>query len=62
MEKKHYKFTAYNSRGNQIQLTLDGRDLVYECTKEQADWLQLGIIIGLETKYTYPKVRFEKID
>ena len=61
MEKKNFKFSAFNSRGNEIQLSLDGRDLVYECTKEQADWLQLGILIGLDVKYSDPIVKVKEV-
>ena len=59
MEKKNYKFTAYDSKGKEIKL--GSGNCIYECTNEQVGWLQLGILVGLMTKYKDPQVTFKEV-
>ena len=59
MEKKNYEFKAFDSKGKEIEL-LSGK-CIYECTSEEAGWLQLGILVGLMAKYKDPQVKFREI-
>lgn len=58
MEKKNYEFKAYDSKGNEIKLQ---NNVVYECTKDEALAIKLGIYIGLQSKYKDPQVTFREI-
>lgn len=58
MEKKNYEFKAYDSKGNEIELS--GK-CIYECTGDEAGWMQLGILVGLMTKYKDPQVTFREV-
>lgn len=59
MEKKNYEFKAFDSKGNEIKL--GSGNCIYECTKEEAFGVQLVIMIGLQTKYKDPQVRFREV-
>lgn len=58
MEKKNYEFKAFDSKGNEIKLL---NNVVYVCTKDEAFGIQLGITIGLQSKYKDPMVTFREI-
>ena len=58
MEKKKYEFKAFDSKGKEIKLP---GDCIYECKKDEAFGVQLGIMIGLLTKYKDPEVTFREI-
>lgn len=58
MEKKKYEFKAFNSKGKEIELP---GDCIFECTKDEAFGVQLGILIGLQSKYKDPEVTFREI-
>ena len=58
MEKKKYEFKAFNSKGKEIKLP---GDCIFECKKDEAFGVQLGIMIGLMTKYKDPEVTFREI-
>ena len=58
MEKKKYEFKAFDSRWKEIKLP---GDCIYECTKDEAFGVQLGIMIGLMTKYKDPEVTFREV-
>lgn len=59
MEKKNFEFKAFDSKGKEIKLC-SGK-CIYECTKEEAFGVQLGIVIGLMTKYKDPQVTFREV-
>lgn len=59
MEKKNYKFTAYDSKGNEIKLRCS--NVVYGVTREEASLITMGIGIGLSEKYKYPQVNYHQI-
>lgn len=59
MEKKNYEFKAYDSKGNEIKLLQV--NCIYECTKDEALAIKLGIYIGLLSKYKDPQVTFREI-
>lgn len=59
MEKKNYEFKAFDSKWKEIKLC-SGK-CIYECTKEEASQLMLGIVIGLMTKYKDPQVTFREV-
>ena len=59
MDKKNYEFKAFNSKGKEIELL--PVKCIYECTSEEAGWLQLGILVGLMAKYKDPQVTFKEI-
>ena len=58
MEKKKYEFKAFNSKGKEIELP---GDCIFECKKDEASGVQLGIMIGLMTKYKDPEVTFREV-
>ena len=58
MEKKNYKFTAFN-KGNEIELVC--RNVVTGITEEEAKMIQLGLAMGLTQKYKDIKVTFEEV-
>lgn len=59
MEKKNYEFKAFDSKWKEIKLC-NGK-CIYELYKEEAFSVQLGILIGLSTKYKDPQVTFREI-
>lgn len=59
MEKKNYEFKAYDSKWKEIKLC--SGNCIYECTKDEAFGIQLGIMIGLLSKYKDPQVTFREI-
>lgn len=59
MKKKNYEFKAFTSKGKEIDL--NNGDCIYECTVEEAGWMQLGILVGLQSKYKDPQVRFREV-
>ena len=59
MEKKKYEFKAFDSNGKEIELC-SGK-FIYELTDEQVGWAQLGIMIGLQSRYKDPHVTFREI-
>lgn len=60
MEKKNFKFEAYDSKYNEIELKC-GDLSYYELTKEEAYGVQLGLLLGLKEKYKDPQVNFREI-
>ena len=58
MEKKKYEFKAFDSKGKEIKLP---GDCIHECKKDEAFGVQLGIMIGLMTKYKDPEVTFREV-
>ena len=59
MEKKNYEFKAYDSKWKEIKLCPG--NCIYECTKDEAFGIKLGITIGLLSKYKDPQVTFREI-
>ena len=59
MEKKNYEFKAYDSKWKEIKL--GNGNCIYELYKEEAFGVQLGITIGLMTKYKDPQVTFREV-
>lgn len=59
MEKKNYEFKAFDSKWKEIKLC--SGNCIYECTKDEAFGVQLGITIGLLSKYKDPQVTFREI-
>ena len=59
MEKKNYEFKAYDSKWKEIKLC--SGNCIYECTKDEAFEIKLGITIGLLSKYKDPQVTFREI-
>ena len=59
MEKKNYEFKAFTSKGKEIKL--GSGNCIYELYNEEAFGVQLGILIGLSTKYKDPQVTFREI-
>ena len=59
MEKKNYEFKAFDSKWKEIKLC--SGNCIYELTKEEAFGVQLGILIGLMTKYKDPQVTFKEV-
>ena len=59
MEKKNYEFKAFDSKYKEIKL--GSGNCIYECTKDEAFGVQLGILIGLQSKYKDPQVTFREI-
>ena len=58
MEKKNYEFKAFNSKGKEIKLP---GDCIFELRKDEAFGVQLGILIGLQSKYKDPEVTFREV-
>ena len=58
MEKKKYEFKAFNSKGKEIELPCG---CIYECKKDEAFGVQLGILIGLQCKYKDTEVTFREV-
>ena len=59
MEKKNYEFKAFDSKWKEIKL--GSGNCIYELTKEDAFGVQLGILVGLSTKYKDPQVTFREV-
>ena len=59
MEKKNYKFTAYDSKYNEIELKC--ADVVYCITSKEARLYARGIAGGLMQKYKDPQVKYNQI-
>lgn len=59
MERKKFEFKAFTSKGTEIDL--HNGDCIYECTNDEAGWMQLGILVGLQSKYKDPQVKFREI-
>ena len=59
MEKKNYEFKAYDSKWKEIKL--GSGNCIYECTKDEAFGIRLGITIGLLSKYKDRQVTFREV-
>ena len=59
MEKKNFEFRAFTSNGKEIKL--GSGNCIYECTKDEAFGIRLGITIGLLSKYKDPQVTFREV-
>lgn len=59
MTKQNFKFTAYDSKGNEIKLKC--ADVVYGVTREEASLIGMGIACGLMQKYKDPQVYCNQI-
>ncbi len=60
MEKKNFKFVAYDSKNNQIELP-QSLMTFYGTTQEEAVGIKLGLQVGLLAKYKNVRVSFREI-
>lgn len=60
MEKKNFKFTAYDSRRNEIKMK--HAMVFYGITEEMAKGIRMGIAMGLLEKYSEPSVTYKQLN
>ena len=60
MIKNNYKFSAYDSRRNEIKMK--HAMVFYGITEEMAKGIRMGIAMGLYEKYSEPSVTYKQLN